>query len=92
MTKNMPDTDSPINLVVALSLIDTKTKLSDECSIRVTNVRAINTRWPRSSLRLAKVFAGEIGRGYSNALAEIWFLSADYISEVKCVAGTHPAP
>jgi len=26
ITKNMPDTDSPINFVVAPSLIDTKTK------------------------------------------------------------------
>jgi hypothetical protein len=33
IAKNMPDTDSPINLVVALSLIDTKTKMSDECSM-----------------------------------------------------------
>jgi hypothetical protein len=31
--KNMPDTDSPINFVVAPSLIDTKTKMADECSM-----------------------------------------------------------
>jgi hypothetical protein len=33
ITKNMPETDSPISLVVARSLIATKTKVSDECSM-----------------------------------------------------------
>jgi hypothetical protein len=33
ITKNMPETDSPISLVVARSLIATKTKMVDECSM-----------------------------------------------------------
>jgi len=33
ITKNMPETDSPISLVVVRSLIATKTKVSDECSM-----------------------------------------------------------
>jgi Protein of unknown function (DUF1236) len=33
ITKNMPETDNPISLVVVRSLIATKTKVSDECSM-----------------------------------------------------------
>jgi hypothetical protein len=73
ITKNRPDTDNPINLVVVRSLINTKTKMSDECSMSA-DLGTCCSHTCRPFFNWSHC-AGEPVRGTA-----IWFPSADYIS------------
>ena len=62
ITKNMPDTDSPISLVVARSLMATKTKMSDECSMNKEPdpFGFLNQINPIRKIIAARIRAGEV--------------------------------
>lgn len=59
ITKNMPDTDSPISLVVARSLMATRTEMSDECS-QNKELPRLNQKNPIREIIAARIRAGEV--------------------------------